>query len=76
MDALRLSIRKWHRLKYRHYLALNASLLGARLPKSVTENHTLRIVQRLFWCDLTTVLAWLQSVHLSTASTGNLWRIG
>ncbi|XP_062715911.1 uncharacterized protein LOC134291768 [Aedes albopictus] len=42
-------------------LELQAALLGARLSKSVTENHTLQIVQRFFWSDSTTVLAWLQS---------------
>ncbi|XP_062539161.1 uncharacterized protein LOC134207463 [Armigeres subalbatus] len=44
-------------------LELQAALLGARLAKSVAENHTLQIKQRFFWGDSSTVLSWIRSDH-------------
>ncbi|XP_062704047.1 uncharacterized protein LOC134286450 [Aedes albopictus] len=44
-------------------LELQAALLGARLAESVAENHSLRIKQRFFWSDSSTVLSWLRSDH-------------
>ncbi|XP_055615173.1 uncharacterized protein LOC129761477 [Toxorhynchites rutilus septentrionalis] len=42
-------------------LELQASVLGAKLSKSVEDNHTLPIVRRVFWSDSSTVLSWLRS---------------
>lgn len=38
-------------------LELQAALLGARLAKSIEENHTLNINRRVFWSDSSTVLS-------------------
>ncbi|XP_055632837.1 uncharacterized protein LOC129773265 [Toxorhynchites rutilus septentrionalis] len=42
-------------------LELQAAVLGAKLSKSVEDNHTLPIVRRVFWTDSSTVLSWLRS---------------
>ncbi|XP_055613925.1 uncharacterized protein LOC129760309 [Uranotaenia lowii] len=40
---------------------LQAAVLGARLAKTVRENHRLEINQQYFWTDSQTVLSWIQS---------------
>ncbi|XP_062704357.1 uncharacterized protein LOC134286714 [Aedes albopictus] len=40
---------------------LNAGVIGVRLMKSVTENHSLQITQRFFHTDSTVLLAWLRA---------------
>ncbi|XP_055622908.1 uncharacterized protein LOC129766407 [Toxorhynchites rutilus septentrionalis] len=42
-------------------LELQAAVLGAKLSKSVEDNHTLSIVRRVLWTDSSTVLSWLRS---------------
>ncbi|XP_058456625.1 uncharacterized protein LOC131434022 [Malaya genurostris] len=42
-------------------LELSAAVLGARLSKSVIENHTLPITRHVFWTDSRTCLSWLRS---------------
>ncbi|XP_062539103.1 uncharacterized protein LOC134207395 [Armigeres subalbatus] len=42
-------------------LELSAAVLGARLSKSVVENHTLLINRKVFWSDSCTFLSWLRS---------------
>ncbi|XP_062699419.1 uncharacterized protein LOC134284496 [Aedes albopictus] len=40
---------------------LNAGVIGVRLMKSVTENHSLQITKRYFHTDSTVLLAWLRA---------------
>ncbi|XP_062538815.1 uncharacterized protein LOC134207114 [Armigeres subalbatus] len=42
-------------------LELSAAVLGARLSKSVIENHTLPISRKTFWSDSCTFLSWLRA---------------
>ncbi|XP_062704158.1 uncharacterized protein LOC134286550 [Aedes albopictus] len=42
-------------------LELSAAVLGARLSKSVIENHTIPIKRRTFWSDSCTFLSWLRA---------------
>ncbi|XP_062713993.1 uncharacterized protein LOC134290806 [Aedes albopictus] len=40
---------------------LNAGVIGVRLMKNVTENHSLQITKRYFHTDSTVLLAWLRA---------------
>ncbi|KAL0879437.1 hypothetical protein ABMA27_003188 [Loxostege sticticalis] len=40
-------------------LELQAALLAARLADTITREHELKINERYFWCDSTTVLQWI-----------------
>lgn len=42
-------------------LELQAALVAARLANAVMREQKLPIVQRLFWCDSSTVLHWLNN---------------
>ena len=42
-------------------LELQAALLGARLAKTIIENHNITPCRRVFWCDSTTVLHWINN---------------
>ncbi|XP_053691446.1 uncharacterized protein LOC128739963 [Sabethes cyaneus] len=42
-------------------LELMAALLGARLRKSIVENHSLEIKKTCFWSDSSTVCSWIKS---------------
>ncbi|XP_062709477.1 uncharacterized protein LOC134288485 [Aedes albopictus] len=42
-------------------LELMAALLGARLRKTIKENHSLEIRKTYFWSDSTTVCSWIKS---------------
>ncbi|XP_051159838.1 uncharacterized protein LOC127280693 [Leptopilina boulardi] len=42
-------------------LELQATLLGTRLAKTISDEHTVPIYQRVFWSDSQTVLAWIKS---------------
>ncbi|XP_062538216.1 uncharacterized protein LOC134206502 [Armigeres subalbatus] len=42
-------------------LELMATVLGARLRKTIEENHTLKIQKTFFWSDSTTVCSWIES---------------
>ncbi|XP_062708920.1 uncharacterized protein LOC134288349 [Aedes albopictus] len=42
-------------------LELSAAVLGARLSKSVVENHTIPIRRKTFWSDSCTFLSWLRA---------------
>ncbi|XP_055622986.1 uncharacterized protein LOC129766479 [Toxorhynchites rutilus septentrionalis] len=42
-------------------LELQAAVIGSRLIKSVTNNHTLSVARRFIWSDSSTVLAWIKS---------------
>ncbi|XP_065088896.1 uncharacterized protein LOC135710301, partial [Ochlerotatus camptorhynchus] len=44
-------------------LELQAAVVGARLAKSIAENHRLKIQERYFWTDSRDVLYWLASDH-------------
>ncbi|XP_062557206.1 uncharacterized protein LOC134222069 [Armigeres subalbatus] len=40
---------------------LNAGIIGVRLMKTITENHSLQITKRYFHTDSTVLLAWLRA---------------
>ncbi|XP_062707580.1 uncharacterized protein LOC115257239 isoform X2 [Aedes albopictus] len=42
-------------------LELQAAVIGARLARTVMENHSLKIAKRVLWTDSSTVLSWLRS---------------
>lgn len=42
-------------------LELMAALIGARYAKYITDSHSIRFDQKVFWSDSKTVLAWLRS---------------
>ncbi|XP_062709057.1 uncharacterized protein LOC134288379 [Aedes albopictus] len=42
-------------------LELQAATIGARLMKTITDNHTITIKRRVLWSDSRTVLSWLRS---------------
>ncbi|XP_062535596.1 uncharacterized protein LOC134204818 [Armigeres subalbatus] len=42
-------------------LELMAALLGARLRRTIEENHTLKIQKTYFWSDSSTVCSWIAS---------------
>lgn len=44
-------------------LELEACVLGARLSKSITENHSFQIESCTFWSDSKTALGWIKSNH-------------
>ncbi|XP_062711919.1 uncharacterized protein LOC134283984 [Aedes albopictus] len=43
------------------FLELQAAVIGARLARTVMENHSLKIAKRVLWTDSSTVLSWLRS---------------
>ncbi|XP_058817784.1 uncharacterized protein LOC131681093 [Topomyia yanbarensis] len=42
-------------------LELQAAVLGARVTKFISDNHSFSIEKRFFWSDSSTVLAWIRS---------------
>ncbi|XP_055585090.1 uncharacterized protein LOC129737943 [Uranotaenia lowii] len=40
---------------------LCAAVIGTRLSNTIDDNHSLKITQKFFWSDSSTVLSWLQS---------------
>lgn len=44
-------------------LELQAAMIGTRLMKTITDNHTIPIKRRVMWSDSRTVLTWLRSDH-------------
>ncbi|XP_062716205.1 uncharacterized protein LOC134291874 [Aedes albopictus] len=42
-------------------LELMAALLGARLRKTIEENHSLKVQKTYFWSDSSTVCSWIKS---------------
>ncbi|XP_061500129.1 uncharacterized protein LOC133391284 [Anopheles gambiae] len=44
-------------------LELQAAVIGARLAKTISQNHRLSIGRTIFWTDSKNVLSWLNSDH-------------
>lgn len=42
-------------------LELMAALIGARLRKTIEENHSVKVTRTFLWSDSTTVVAWIKS---------------
>lgn len=42
-------------------MELEAAILGARMMKSICENHSFPVLKRFLWCDSDTVVSWVKS---------------